>query len=281
MRFISESIGDDRIGECAECAVIIPRFVLCSRAKPSLGQVLRLSLSCWERCSLVRGTDPEPEAGSSGNGNIMPAAFALGNEPTFTSFLARLVCTELNAASSSPSWSWASIRPSTSEAICPLSISRAMRSASSRFSFGMALGSSFVVYNSSWYVLVTPYKCAFVSNWSQARTSCVCSSRPSPSSPASCPPAQGTSSRSPVRIAFFCAISASVAKPVPALGPWSASRMDGEGTSTADTCKKSFPGIRSVLITSPLRQLSEGSSRAHLSVIEKSLSREQLWNVPS
>mmetsp|Transcript_14682 Transcript_14682/g.43899 ORF Transcript_14682/g.43899 Transcript_14682/m.43899 type:complete len:211 (+) Transcript_14682:1082-1714(+) len=70
MRFISETIG----GRMGECAVIIPRLVLCSIAKPSPVPEL---LSCCVRCSLVRATcETELAAGISAR-----AVWRCGPEP--------------------------------------------------------------------------------------------------------------------------------------------------------------------------------------------------------
>mmetsp|Transcript_37691 Transcript_37691/g.111893 ORF Transcript_37691/g.111893 Transcript_37691/m.111893 type:complete len:287 (+) Transcript_37691:1324-2184(+) len=182
---------------------IMPRFFLSSRAKPSPpGSDERLSRSRpWGMCD--RGF--------------------------CSSFFSFSRGTELNFASSSSS---PSSLPSISECMLPLSISRAMRSALSRCSLGIALASSRVVYKSSLYVLDTPYSFSFAANWSQ---SLVPLEPPSSIPPlgAEDPSAQGTNSR-PLPVALPPEMSVSVANPLLATAP-ALSPMSGGGTFEAAT----------------------------------------------
>jgi len=158
--------------------------------------------------------------------------------------------------------------PSASAWQRPPSISRAMRSAASRFALGMLLGSSFVVYISSLKVLVIPYIRSFTANWSQVPTSAELPRWPETASAASLSDGcQVTSSRPSPELARFWAISPSVAKPL-AGSPGTCKRPAGGGTSTAETCRKSLPGMMSVLITSPLFSPFAATSLADLSVME-------------
>mmetsp|Transcript_86437 Transcript_86437/g.241965 ORF Transcript_86437/g.241965 Transcript_86437/m.241965 type:complete len:308 (-) Transcript_86437:306-1229(-) len=181
--------------------------------------------------------------------------------------------------------SWPSTRPSTSEAIWPRSISWAILSASARFSAGISLLSSFVVYNSSLKVEETPYIFSLAANWSQAPVPFEPSSnRPVvarvPFAGEAAPPSfHGTNSRPP--LSPPCredAICESVAKPLPPplLGLDASMLPEGGGTSSAVTCRKSFPGMMSVSMTSPLKAPdSVGSRRTCFNVIDWSPSMEQ------
>mmetsp|Transcript_48904 Transcript_48904/g.138176 ORF Transcript_48904/g.138176 Transcript_48904/m.138176 type:complete len:202 (+) Transcript_48904:1211-1816(+) len=120
MRFISETTPARRV-------------CLKSRVRPlasasANGSWLSISL-VWGSCD----TRAEPPGAA--------CAFAAGSAaPPF--WTGPPLLTELNCPSSSSS---ASSAPSISDLMLPLSISRAMRSARSRCSFGTAVGSSFVV----------------------------------------------------------------------------------------------------------------------------------------
>mmetsp|Transcript_113401 Transcript_113401/g.307999 ORF Transcript_113401/g.307999 Transcript_113401/m.307999 type:complete len:277 (+) Transcript_113401:347-1177(+) len=134
MRFISDTIGG-RIGElCA--AVIMPRLVLCSSAKPSPS--LERPLLCRVRLASVRF------ACSPGLRPPVLKRASAEELPSAPSLLPRALGTELNFDSSSSS-SPPRHRSSSSACWIPLSISLAIRSAFSRFSLEILLGSSFVV----------------------------------------------------------------------------------------------------------------------------------------
>mmetsp|Transcript_66943 Transcript_66943/g.131943 ORF Transcript_66943/g.131943 Transcript_66943/m.131943 type:complete len:225 (+) Transcript_66943:1305-1979(+) len=171
--FISLTMG----GLMGECAVIIPRFVLCSKANSSPVKPDPAQLSCCERCSLVNATWPPDAAAFSLWGAAVPSlcdpiaplepgARALPPLPTTVRSLplsrlepANPLATALNVSSSD-----ASSFPSISEFVGPASISLAMRSASSRFSRGIVWGSSLVVYRSSSKVVWTPNIDSLASN---------------------------------------------------------------------------------------------------------------------